>query len=212
MSAERLALALWGEEAQAEAVSRVQVDVSRLRRALGDGAPIETSAGGYALHVRPGELDLERFERDVGRGREALEAGDGARGSELLRTALALWRGPPFADLAALPFAAGEIARLEERRHGADGADRALRRATRQRAEWTGASDVLLLRTQHGRLVPRSGASLGAVIGAERRRRMSGMPRAWRQRALQRRDHVRSGARRRGRRCVASLGLTTCRQ
>ena len=43
VSAERLALALWGEEAQAEAVKRVQVNVSRLRRALGDAAPLETS-------------------------------------------------------------------------------------------------------------------------------------------------------------------------
>ena len=36
VSAERLALALWGEDAPAGAVKTIQVHVSRLRRALGD--------------------------------------------------------------------------------------------------------------------------------------------------------------------------------
>ena len=34
----------------------------------------------------------------------------------MLREALALWRGPPLADLAFEPFAQAEIARLEEQR------------------------------------------------------------------------------------------------
>ena len=34
----------------------------------------------------------------------------------MLREALALWRGPPLADLAFQPFAQAEIARLEEQR------------------------------------------------------------------------------------------------
>ena len=38
VSAERLALALWGEDAPAGAVKAVQVHVSRLRKALGDFA------------------------------------------------------------------------------------------------------------------------------------------------------------------------------
>ena len=36
VSAERLAVALWGEDAPAGAVKTVQVHVSRLRKALGD--------------------------------------------------------------------------------------------------------------------------------------------------------------------------------
>ena len=36
VSAERLAVALWGDEAPAGAVKTVQVHVSRLRKALGD--------------------------------------------------------------------------------------------------------------------------------------------------------------------------------
>src|SRR4051794_11860420 len=116
VSAERLAMALWGEEAPARAVKTVQVHISRLRKALGDTDAIETSPAGYRLRVRPGELDLERFEQLAGEGRRALADGDPDRAAEVLRAALALWRGPALADLAAEPFAQGEIARLEEQR------------------------------------------------------------------------------------------------
>src|SRR5262245_24118717 len=56
VSPERVAIALWGEDAPARAVKTVQVHVSRLRKALGDGDAISTLAGGYRLRVRPGEL------------------------------------------------------------------------------------------------------------------------------------------------------------
>src|SRR5919199_3672608 len=63
VSAERLAVALWGEDAPAGAAKTVQVHVSRLRKALGDPDLLTTTPGGYRLRVRPGELDVERFER-----------------------------------------------------------------------------------------------------------------------------------------------------
>ena len=116
VSAERLALALWGEEAPAGAVRTVQVHVSRLRRALGDPDVVVTTSAGYRLGLRPGELDAERFERAVGEGRQALAAGQAALAGSVLREALGLWRGPPLADVASLPFAPVEIARLEEQR------------------------------------------------------------------------------------------------
>ena len=75
VSAERLALALWGEEAPADATRTVQVYVSRLRKALGDPEAIATTPAGYRLRVRPGELDAERFARGVEAGRRALAAG-----------------------------------------------------------------------------------------------------------------------------------------
>ena len=73
VSAERLALALRGEEAPADATRTVQVYVSRLRKALGDAEAIATTPAGYRLRVRPDELDVERFERGVeaGLGRSA---------------------------------------------------------------------------------------------------------------------------------------------
>ena len=116
VSPERLALALWGEEAPATAVSTVQVHISRLRKALGDGEVVTTSSAGYRIRVDPGELDAERFERLVEDGRRALAAGRATEAATVLREALALWRGPPLADLAFEPFAHVEIARLEEQR------------------------------------------------------------------------------------------------
>ena len=107
---------MWGEDAPAGAVKTVQVHVSRLRKALGDPEAVSTTPAGYRLRVRPGELDAERFARGVAEGRRALEAGDAERAGVVLREALELWRGPALADLAFEPFAAAEIARLEEQR------------------------------------------------------------------------------------------------
>src|SRR5215210_3358395 len=119
VSAERLALALWGEDAPAGAVKTVQVHVSRLRKALGDPDVLTTTPAGYRLEVGPGELDAERFEQLVAAGREALTAGQPEQAAAVLREALELWRGPPLAEVASLPFAPSEIARLEEQRLGA---------------------------------------------------------------------------------------------
>jgi len=116
VSAERLAMALFGEDAPAGAVKTVRVHVSRLRRALGDPDALATTADGYRLRVRPGELDAERFERLVAEGQAALRAGQPQRAAGVLREALTLWRGPPFGELERLPLAAAEIARLEEQR------------------------------------------------------------------------------------------------
>src|SRR4051794_19228692 len=87
VSAERLAQALWGDEAPPRAVKTVQVHVSRLRKALGDEEVIETSAAGYRLRVEPGELDAERFERLVAEGRRAFAAGDSGGAATVLRAA-----------------------------------------------------------------------------------------------------------------------------
>src|SRR3954447_401472 len=116
VSAERLAMALWGEEAPAGAVRTVHVYVSRLRRAMGAAAPIETTPAGYRLRVRPGQIDLEQFERGVDEGRRALAAGMPEQAGVLLREARQLWGGPALAELEFEPFAPAEIARLEEQR------------------------------------------------------------------------------------------------
>jgi predicted ATPase/DNA-binding SARP family transcriptional activator len=116
VSVERLAVALWGEDAPAGAVKAVQVSVSRLRRDLGENGVLETMAGGYRLVVGAGELDVERFERALAAGRDALAAGDAGRAVEVLCAALQLWRGAPLAEFAWAPFAPPEIRRLEELR------------------------------------------------------------------------------------------------
>jgi predicted ATPase/DNA-binding SARP family transcriptional activator len=114
VSAERLAAALWGEDAPAGAVKTVQVHVSRLRKALGDPDLLATTPAGYQLNVHPEQIDAACFERQVAAGRRALAAGHAGRASDLLRAALALWRGAPLAEFAWAPFAPTEINRLEE--------------------------------------------------------------------------------------------------
>jgi DNA-binding SARP family transcriptional activator len=111
VSTDRLVDLLWGDAPPATAVKTIQVFVSRLRKALGDGR-LATRAPGYVLRVEPPELDLARFEQLAG---EASRAAPEAAARKL-RDALALWRGPALADLAYEQFAQVEIARLEEMR------------------------------------------------------------------------------------------------
>jgi predicted ATPase/DNA-binding SARP family transcriptional activator len=91
--AERLIDVLWGEHPPATATKALQVLVSQLRRALGPET-IVTRSGGYAIALGDGALDLQRFEALVARARDA----EPAQAADLLREALALFRGAPLAD------------------------------------------------------------------------------------------------------------------
>jgi DNA-binding SARP family transcriptional activator len=112
---ERLVDALWGERPPATATKAIQVYVSGLRRVVGADR-LQTRGRGYAIVAVPEEIDVARFERLTAEGRRALAAGAHAEAAERLATALALWRGPALADLAAEPFAEPAAARLEELR------------------------------------------------------------------------------------------------
>jgi len=117
VSAERLAHALWGEDAPGGAVRTIQVYVSRLRKALGgNGEVLETTPAGYRLRVAPGELDLARFEQQFAEARDALDAGDPEAAAALLRDAMALWRGAPLGELTFESSLQADVARLEEQR------------------------------------------------------------------------------------------------
>ena len=111
VSTERLIDDLWPDAPPRTAAKSIQVYVSALRKAIGDGR-IVTRSPGYVLRVDPAELDVAGFERLVAEARTA----DPERAATLLRQALALWRGPPLADLAYEPFAQAVIARLDELR------------------------------------------------------------------------------------------------
>lgn len=111
VSQDELIEQLWGEDAPPTARASLQNQVHALRRLLG-AETLERKHGGYVLHVEPGELDLERFERLVAQARSA-EPREKAR---KLRAALALWRGPPLVEFPTQPFAQFEITRLEEER------------------------------------------------------------------------------------------------
>lgn len=116
VGAERLAMAVWGDEAPASAVKTVQVYVSRLRTALRDPDVLRATPAGYCLRVRADELDAERFARLVADGRRALADGRPGEAVIVLRQALELWRGEPLPELAFAPFAQAEIERLGEQR------------------------------------------------------------------------------------------------
>ena len=115
VSTDRVIDELWGERASATSAKTVQVYVSNLRKALGDGVLV-TRAGGYALEIEPADLDLGQFRSLVAEGRRALQDDDPQLASELLHEALGLWRGPALADFAYEPFAQRELVRLEEAR------------------------------------------------------------------------------------------------
>jgi DNA-binding SARP family transcriptional activator/pimeloyl-ACP methyl ester carboxylesterase len=106
---------LWGEDVPETAQKMVQVHVSRLRKVLG-AQTIRTRPPGYALVVRPEQLDLHRFETAVLEAREALDAGQAHPAAARFREALSLWRGPALAEFTSEPFAASEQARLEDLR------------------------------------------------------------------------------------------------
>jgi peptide/nickel transport system substrate-binding protein len=114
---ERLIDALWGESPPPTAAKILQNHIGQLRRALGDreGRRLRTRGHGYLLEVADGELDLDRFEALVDEGSTALDRDRPAEAAAILREGLALWRGPPLADVAYEAFAQAEIARLEER-------------------------------------------------------------------------------------------------
>ena len=109
VSTSRLIDMLWDEEPPPTATKALQVQISQLRRALG-AQTIITRSSGYAIQA--GELDLARFEALSLQARDAPPE----RAAELLREALALFRGQPLADAPLYGPAHGEADRLAELR------------------------------------------------------------------------------------------------
>jgi predicted ATPase/DNA-binding SARP family transcriptional activator len=115
VSRDTLIEALWGGRPPASAANALQVQVHALRKLLGQDR-IVTEGPGYRVAIDPDALDSRRFERLLARGRKELADGEASAASPILGEALALWRGPAFADVAYEEFAQSEIARLEELR------------------------------------------------------------------------------------------------
>jgi YVTN family beta-propeller protein len=119
VSVDRLIEALWPDQPPTSAVKSVQAQISRVRRALGQGQRLETRGNGYLLVVEPRELDSDRFRTQLEEGRERLASGDPTGAEATIREALELWRGQPLADFTYDDFSQAEIARLDELRMSA---------------------------------------------------------------------------------------------
>jgi predicted ATPase/DNA-binding SARP family transcriptional activator len=124
VSVGRLSEGIWGEELPQDPRAALHTAVARLRRTLeGTGCTVRTVAPGYALQVPPGSVDADRFLelRAHARSLLAADGNDGvdparaAEAADLLRSALHLWRGPAWGELAER-VASGEALRLEEAR------------------------------------------------------------------------------------------------
>ena len=104
---------IWGEQPPADTANALQRLVSRLRKAMPEGLIEGHPGGGYRLTVEPDAVDAVRFERLIAQARDA----EGSRRVQLLRDALALWRGAAMADVSledseALDAAAARLERL----------------------------------------------------------------------------------------------------
>lgn len=103
---DRLIDVLWDTAPPASARTRIQAHISAIRRAVGQpgrrgAGPLLTAPAGYALSGEGVQLDLTIFSGLTAKGRVASESGQHAVASELFGSALALWRGPAFADITA---------------------------------------------------------------------------------------------------------------
>ncbi|MEV0388945.1 tetratricopeptide repeat protein [Nonomuraea sp. NPDC050643] len=102
VSAETLIDRVWGESSPDGARRALQAHITRIRRLLdhaaaGEAVTVSRRANGYVLEVEPERVDLHRFTRLAEQAREP--GLSGPRRLELLRDALALWRGVPLAGL-----------------------------------------------------------------------------------------------------------------
>ncbi|MBW3548818.1 MAG: tetratricopeptide repeat protein [Actinobacteria bacterium] len=121
VSTSRLIEVLWGDDPPASDRNGLQTYVARLRRRLRTAAtpaPIVTRPPGYAIELRPHQLDSLQF-RDLMEQARATLPVDPSRALEILDEALELWRGPAFAEFADDDVARAEAARLEELRQTA---------------------------------------------------------------------------------------------
>jgi len=114
-----LAGGLWPDEQPGDPPNALQTLVSRLRAALrgaGYGSLIESHAAGYRLAVPADAVDVLTFRAKAAQGRRALADGDAETAARILREALGLWRGQPFADAEGYEFADAAAIRLVELR------------------------------------------------------------------------------------------------
>src|SRR6202522_3280073 len=114
---------LWGDHPPRSSATPLQTYIFHLRYSLAVDMPRErvatellrTRHSGYQLECH---TDVDEFRRLARAGREAAEAGAPQAVSQLLSTALDLWRGPALSDVRQGRILETEAASLEETRLG----------------------------------------------------------------------------------------------
>lgn len=95
---------LWDGDPPRSATANVQTYVWELRKRLprtrSGAARVERDRGGYRLALDDGDLDALAFAKLATVGRRALMAGETELGVKTLASALEMWRGQPFEDVA----------------------------------------------------------------------------------------------------------------
>ncbi len=121
VTVDRLLEVLWDGAPPRTGRKSLQAHVVRLRTALEPDRPPGSSGryvvrrhDGYALAIERDRLDATAFADLAARGRAMLSAGDAGGAADLLREALALWRGRPYADWPDAADLDGERERLKE--------------------------------------------------------------------------------------------------
>ncbi|WP_345043125.1 AfsR/SARP family transcriptional regulator [Streptomyces sannanensis] len=117
ITGDKLIEELWGDSPPDNQVNALQAHVSRLRRRLKSLEPERSASrlamhpSGYRLAVADDELDAAQFLRKT-RQAESLLLTRPAEAAALLRSALAMWRGPLFG-----PLPGGTVCRLASARY-----------------------------------------------------------------------------------------------
>jgi predicted ATPase/DNA-binding SARP family transcriptional activator len=178
--AARLIDALWGEHLPGDPAGTLSGKVTQLRRALERAEPggrrlVASPPPGYRLRVDADAVDAYRFRTLTARARRTA---DPRVRAGLLSDALALRRGPAFADFADEPFARTAAARLTEERLAALEDHAEARLALGEHTELVAELAELLaahplrerLRAAHVRALYRSGRPSEALASYEEHR------------------------------------------
>ncbi|MFD3997487.1 tetratricopeptide repeat protein [Streptomyces sp. NPDC058583] len=132
ISADRLVDAMWGPLPPDSARAQIQTTIAAIRRMLrasGADHMLATRPAGYVITPEPGQLDLREFTGLIAKAPagsdDATNTADAANAAateatdadtaDRIRTALALWRGEPLADITA-HYVPGARARLNGQR------------------------------------------------------------------------------------------------
>jgi DNA-binding SARP family transcriptional activator len=150
VSVDRLIDQLWRGEPPPRAIASLQAYVSNLRRILEPGrvrrAPARiliSAPPGYALRLPDDAVDAWRFGSLLATARKAAP-GQPERARRDLEQALALWRGPAYAEFADEEWAAAEVARLTEQHLAAQEAWAEITLRTGAAAEAVPAAEALI--------------------------------------------------------------------